>query len=59
MRLTDGWEKREWLARVGFTPVPLAYPLLGFAGFLQLSDALFRGGSEDFELTVNSLFPGR
>jgi hypothetical protein len=58
LRITDGQEEREWPARVGFTPVRLSYPLLGFAGFLQFFDALFRGGYEDFELTVNSLYPG-
>jgi hypothetical protein len=59
LRITDGREQREWPARVGFTSTFLSHPLLGFGGFLQFFDALFRGDHEDFELTVNSLYPGK
>ncbi len=59
LRITDGKEQREWPARVGFTAASLRYPLLGFAGFLQFFSALFLGDREEFELTVNSLYPGR
>lgn len=59
LRITDGKEQREWPAWVGFTPVKLQSPLLGFAGFLQYYTATFRGDREEVELTVNSLYPGR
>jgi hypothetical protein len=58
LRVTDGQEFREWPAWVGFTSVVLRQPLLGFAGFLQFFDALFRSDREEVELTVNSLYPG-
>jgi hypothetical protein len=43
---------------VGFTSARLRFPSLGFAGFLQYFDALFRGDREEVELTVNSLYRG-
>jgi hypothetical protein len=58
LRITDGQERREWLAWVGFPPARLANPLLGFAGFLQFFTATFHGDREQVELTVNSLYPG-
>jgi hypothetical protein len=58
LRLTDGREFREWPGWVGFTPAPLFYPMLGFAGCLQFFAALFLGDREEVELTVNSLYPG-
>lgn len=60
LRLTDaaGQERREWLAWVGFTPAPLPYSLLGFAGCLQFFAALFRGDREEVELTINSFYSG-
>jgi hypothetical protein len=58
LRLTDGVERREWRARVGFTAAQLRYSVLGFAGALQFFDAHFRGASEEVELTVNPLYPG-
>lgn len=58
LRITDGVERREWPAWVGFTPAPLNQPLLGFAGFLQFFTATFHGDHERVELTVNSLYPG-
>jgi hypothetical protein len=58
LRLTDGQERREWPAWVGFTPVPLPYPMLGFAGCLPFFLAEFRGDREEVQLTVNSLYPG-
>jgi len=58
LRITDGVERREWPAWVGFTPAPLNQPLLGFAGFLQFFTATFHGDREQVELTVNSLYPG-
>jgi hypothetical protein len=58
LRMTDGKERREWPAWVGFTRVPLQSPLLGFAGFLQFFTTTFRGDREEVELAVNSLYPG-
>ena len=58
LRITDGRERREWQAWVGFTGAKLQYSLLGFAGFLQFFDAVFRGAMEEAELTVNALYPG-
>jgi hypothetical protein len=58
LRLTDGKERREWPATVGFTAVRLRRPLLGFAGFLRFFTATFQGDREEIELAVNSLYPG-
>jgi hypothetical protein len=58
LRIADHQERREWTAWVGFTAVKLRQPLLGFAGFLQYFSANLHGGSEEFELTVNNLYPG-
>jgi predicted aspartyl protease len=57
LRLTDGTERREWPAWVGFSPT-IRSPLLGFAGFLQFFTATFHGDREQIELTVNGLYPG-
>jgi hypothetical protein len=57
-RLATQQERREWKAWAGFTAAKLAYPLLGFAGFLQFFNVDFRGGLEEVELTVNNLYPG-
>ena len=51
-------EQRQWPAMIGFTPTPLRYPLLGYAGFLQFFDTLFRGAREEVELTVNPHYSG-
>jgi hypothetical protein len=58
LRTTDGVEQHEWNAWVGFTPAPLHYPTLGYAGFLQFFTASFHGDRQVVELTVNSLYPG-
>jgi hypothetical protein len=58
LRLTDGSEFREWPAWVGFTPLVLRQPLLGFAGFLQFFTAIFDGAAEELTLSVNSLYLG-
>jgi hypothetical protein len=58
LRVADSQEQREWLAWVGFTPVSLRQPSLGFAGFLQFFEALFRGDRQEVELTVNGLYAG-
>lgn len=57
-RLTDGRERREWVATIGFTPTRLVYPVLGFAGFLQFFTATFFGDREEVELSVNGSYPG-
>ncbi len=58
LRITDGKERREWPAWIGFASAKLHLPLLGFAGFLQFFTATFHGDREQVELTVNSLYPG-
>jgi hypothetical protein len=58
LRLAGGGEFREWPAWVGFTSLPLRYPMLGFAGFLQFFTATFHGDLEEVELAVNNLYPG-
>jgi hypothetical protein len=51
LRITDGVsETYEWDAVVGFVPVPLRCPLLGYAGFFQFFDVHFHGA--DGEITV-------
>jgi hypothetical protein len=58
LRVVGQNEHREWQAWVGFTSAPLRRPLLGFAGFLQFFDSLYRGALEEFDLKVNPLYPG-
>src|SRR5262249_58981 len=58
LRITDGFEQREWPAWVGFTPARLYPPMLGFAGFLQFYPASYYGDREQVELTVNGLYQG-
>jgi hypothetical protein len=58
LRIAGVNELREWRAWVGFTASPLKRPVLGFAGFLQFFTAHFHGDREEFELEVNSLYPG-
>jgi hypothetical protein len=47
----------EWRATVAFAPAAAAYPLLGFAGFLQYFDTTFFGELEEVELIPNALLP--
>ncbi len=58
LRITDGQERREWEAWVGFTAARLRRPLLGYAGFLQFFGANFLEDAEVVELTVNGKYPG-
>ena len=58
IHVTDGKERREWTAWVGFAPPPFKRPLLGFAGFLQFFQADFHGDLEFVELQVNQLYSG-
>jgi hypothetical protein len=58
LRLAGGGEFWEWPAWVGFTSLPLRYPMLGFAGFLQFFTAAFHGDLEEVELTANRLYVG-
>lgn len=58
IRISDGNEHREWLAWIGFTPIPMTRPLLGFAGFLQFFTATFHGDREEVFLEVNALYRG-
>lgn len=57
LRLSDGIEFRAWPAWVGFAP-RLHRPLAGFGGFMQFFKTTFFGDLEEFELEVNSLYPG-
>ena len=57
LRLTDGVERREWPAWVGFSPT-IHQPLFGFAGFLQFFTVTFHGDYEKVELAINNLYPG-
>jgi hypothetical protein len=58
LRIADAKERREWQAWVGFTAAPLRQPLLGYAGFLQFSDATCRVEREEVELAVNASYRG-
>ena len=58
LRLTDGKEFRTWPAWIGFTPIALRQPLLGFAGVLQYFTTTIQGDMETFEMTINRLYPG-
>ena len=58
LRITDGFEFREWPAYVGFVSANLSRPVLGYGGFLQFFDATFRGADEAVELVVNRLYSG-
>ena len=59
LRISDGSETCEWDAIVGFVPVALRQPLLGFAGFFQFFNVEFRGAVSEFTITPSSVFPGR
>jgi Aspartyl protease len=58
LHVSDGSEQRQWDAWVGFTSMPMPYPVLGFSGFLQFFTATFRGDLEEVELAVNRLYAG-
>jgi hypothetical protein len=58
LRLAQGTELREWRGWVGFVPAQLPYSLVGQAGFLRFFTTVFRPDVEEFDLTVNSLYPG-
>jgi hypothetical protein len=58
LRIADNYERREWEAWVGFTPVQIRFPALGFVGFLEYFTATFHGDREEVELTVNGSYPG-
>jgi hypothetical protein len=59
-RITDGkLESYEWDAIVGFVAVPLKYPLLGHAGFLQYFDLTLQGADHVATLVPNRSFAGK
>jgi hypothetical protein len=58
VRLSDGFEFREWPATVAFTDAPLPFATLGFAGCLQFFTATFHGDLAEVELAVDTLYPG-
>ena len=59
LRLTDGRETCQWLAIVGFVPIPLRRALLGHAGCLQFFDSTFRGHDRQAILVANAAFVGQ
>lgn len=48
----------QWRTRVGFSPAPLKYFLLGIRGCLQFFDATFCGKDLAVDLTINRSFLG-
>ncbi len=58
LELEQGGTVWRWRALVGFSPAPLAYPLLGQQGCLEWMDAKFRGADHVVELETHRLFPG-
>ena len=58
LRLKDGNQQCEWPAWVGFAPLAMQRPLLGFAGCLQFFTATFFGDVEEVELEPNQLYTG-
>lgn len=59
IRLTDGVDVCEWEAIVGFVDVPLRWPILGHAGFLQYFDVNLFGAKREVELMPNVDLSGR
>jgi hypothetical protein len=53
LELAEGANVVRWRGRVGFTPAPLAYALLGQRGCLEYFDAKFCGGDQIVELQPN------
>jgi hypothetical protein len=58
LRIADKSDAKIWQCWVGFAPVQLQRPLLGFAGVLRYFTAIFHGDREEVELAVNGLYPG-
>jgi hypothetical protein len=58
LEITESGILWRWRARVGFTPAPLSYALLGQRGCLEFLDATFRGADQIAELEMNRQFPG-
>ena len=59
LRLTDGRETCQWLALVGFAPLPGRRALLGYAGCLQFFDCQFRGQDREAIVIPNAAFAGQ
>lgn len=58
LELVQGRIVWRWLTRVGFTPAPLPYAILGQRGCLDFLDATFLGAEQVVELSTNRQFPG-
>jgi hypothetical protein len=58
-RLSDGLTAYEWEAIVGFVAVPLRWPVLGHAGFLEFFDVELLGRRRQAIITPNASFRGR
>lgn len=59
LRISDGAEAYEWRATVGFIDTPLAWPLLGLAGFFQFFDVELLGARLEAVLKPSASFTGR
>jgi hypothetical protein len=59
LRISDGHhEIYEWTTIIGFAATRLRYALAGHGGFLEFSDAEFRGAKHDVILLPNASFSG-
>jgi hypothetical protein len=56
--LTDNVFVWRWPVVVGFSPAPLRYPILGYAGCLQFMDVRFLGADRIVELETNRDYQG-
>lgn len=59
LRISDGIQAFKWEAWIGLLDVPLVWPILGIAGFLQFFDATFFGENHEVDLLPNATFPGQ
>lgn len=59
LAVSDGHDRCEWEAMVGFADIPLRGALLGHAGFLEYFDTELRGNRREAILTPNPSFSGK
>jgi len=58
LSISDGMERYEWEAIVGFLPAPLRYGLLGLAGFLEFFEVTLSGERKEVVIVPSATFPG-
>lgn len=58
LELTDGHSIWRWSTVVGFSPAPIAYPILGTNGCLQFLDGRFLGADREVEIETNRSYSG-